>query len=609
MKYDQKITAKAVIGHISVYILFIIGLIACNYNKTLDLEITPTMNITGYLEANQATFSELLKLMDRPITIAEGKTIKYSSFLGAYGTYTMFAPTNDALLAYVHAKNGDTATVKGLSNDDVQTLLNFHVLRDTISSTNFTDGKLPVPTMLGYYLITGAVFDGSSTHIRINKQANIITKNVKLGNGIVHVIDGVLEPPKHTIAWDLENDSRFTIFTEALKKTGYYDVLNQTFDTQKDGDKWLSVLATPDSVYNANGITSYSDLEAKYSRTGTPMSPTDSLNLYVGYHIMGGLKFVADLVSGNSYNTLTPNQVVSISKDLDTILINEFTINGVLEKGAPMVRYKSDNTSTDGVWHLMNGDYAIKVRKPQPVFFDFCDYPGLRSIPPTWGSSTATSTNLLSGQIPQIIYNQIGGNYAIYVTDNAVSSSSRTYINHNHMEAYLRNGVAVNWIKFTTPFIAAGKYKVWLCYAETGVGKIINIQTTVATSATDSTDLPIVVNTGDYLPTNRGSLSLEDWDNTLLGLGYKRPMQLKGVRKYSVNTLVGRYLGAVTFTTSSTHWIKISSISSNVKNNVLLDMVQFIPFDEDQVWPKFDMDGTAWPRPPSPYDDATTAIY
>ncbi|HEY4785913.1 MAG TPA: fasciclin domain-containing protein, partial [Bacteroidales bacterium] len=405
MKINRKISAKAVFGQLSVCILMLIGLIACNYNKKLDLEITPTLNITSYLEENKSTFSELLKLMDREITISGGKTIKYSSFLAAYGSYTLFAPTNEALLSYVHAKKGSDATVDNLTNDEVETLLNFHILQDTISTTSFTDGKLSVPTMTGYYLITGAQNDGGVTHIRVNKQANVVTKNIKLGNGILHVIDGVLEPPQTSTASQIENDPRFSIFTQALKETGYYDTLNIMFNPQiSSAARWYSVMATPDLAYIAEGINDYAALKAKYCNTNDPTNPADSLHLYVGYHIMPGLKFVADLVAGNSYNTLTNNQVVSISKDLDSVLINEFTINGVLEKGASVLRDSSDKTTTDGVWHMMGDDYIIKVRKAQPVFLDVCDYPGFRSIPPTWGLPNTITTNINSGQIPGITW-------------------------------------------------------------------------------------------------------------------------------------------------------------------------------------------------------------
>ena len=301
MKTNQKISAKAVVGHLSVCILLVIGLVACNYNKKLDLEITPTQNITGYLQENKSTFSDLLKLLDRQISIADGKTIKYGSFLAAYGTYTLFAPTNDALESYVHTKLGATATVDNLTDDQVETLLNFHILQDTISTTSFTDGKLSVPTMTGFYLITGSEFSNGATHIRVNKQANIVTKNVALGNGIVHVIDGVLEPPQTTTATQIENDPRFSIFIQALKETGYYDTLNITFNPQiLTAARWYSVMATPDSVYHAEGIADYATLRAKYCNTNNPADPADSLHLYVGYHIMPGLKFVADLVAGNS---------------------------------------------------------------------------------------------------------------------------------------------------------------------------------------------------------------------------------------------------------------------------------------------------------------------
>ena len=617
MKKTNSFSAKAVIAHASICILLIIGIISCDYNKKLGMEVTPSLNITGYLEDNKGTFSELLKLMDRTVTISNGESIRYGSFLAAYGTYTMFAPTNESLLNYIHAKKGANATVDNLSNDEVRDLLNFHILQDTISTTSFNDGKLDVPTMYGQYMVTGNIYNEETgvTHIRINKQANIIEKNIKLGNGILHIIDGVLEPAMQTTASMIENDPRFTIFTQALKETGYYDSLNVVSNNVSISSKrWLSVMATSDAVYNSIGIPDYTTLRATYCKTNDPKDPKDSLHLYVGYHILDGLKFTADLLATKSYSTLTPNQVISISKNLDTVLINEFFINNKLEKGTALLRYQSDNSSSNGVWHILGGDYYIKVRKIEAVYWDVCDYSKLRSIGSVpWGTPGAGTVNnwLTSGQLPEITYNSNGGVNTVGYSTNGIipfSNNSRYAVNYNYMWIYFRNTSAVKWIKLATPFIAAGRYKVWLNHIEYGSGKVINIQATVGTG-NDSTDLPVIINLADYLP-SRGTATLEEWDNSMQAIGYKRPMQMKGATGFSDNRMVGKYMGAVTFNTSSTHWIKFTALtngSSNVFNAI--DMIHFIPFDQDQIWPKFDQDGTAWPRPPSPYDDKAAAIY
>src|SRR5215213_2495274 len=53
---------------------------------------TTDVNIYEYLVKNPDRYSELVKIVDKS---------GYSGFLNAYGSYTLFAPTNDAVKLYL----------------------------------------------------------------------------------------------------------------------------------------------------------------------------------------------------------------------------------------------------------------------------------------------------------------------------------------------------------------------------------------------------------------------------------------------------------------------------------------------------------------------------
>jgi uncharacterized surface protein with fasciclin (FAS1) repeats len=113
----------------------------------IETSTTDDVVITGYLENNAGQFSEFIQILKRSNTYG---------FLGAYGVYTLFAPTNDAVQSYLQ-KLG-VASVDDLSPEDLKKLVRFHVIKDdTLSTTVFTDGKLIKPTMFGQYLTTGAI--------------------------------------------------------------------------------------------------------------------------------------------------------------------------------------------------------------------------------------------------------------------------------------------------------------------------------------------------------------------------------------------------------------------------------------------------------------------
>jgi uncharacterized surface protein with fasciclin (FAS1) repeats len=213
------------------------------------------VNITGYLQLHPDKFSSFLKILS--ITGDEG-------FLSVYGAYTAFVPDNNAITAYLQTK-GKTG-VESIDVQELKDLVKFHLLQDTISTSSFSDGKLNKLTMYGQYLITGASNKDGFTRITVNRQANIIQSNIRVGNGIIHVIDHVLQPAVFTLAAMIENDPKYSIFSQAIKETGLYDTLNILPVANTDSSRaWLTVLAESDSVLKNAGYNSYADLKARFS--------------------------------------------------------------------------------------------------------------------------------------------------------------------------------------------------------------------------------------------------------------------------------------------------------------------------------------------------------
>ena len=142
----------------------------------------------------------------------------YDGFLSAYGSYTLFLPTNSAVQRYLKSRNKDS--VSQMNVDSLKDLLKFHLISDTVYTISFTDGKLPYLTMYGQYLVTGAANTGGSTYYRVNRQANIIESNLREGNGVIHVIDHVLEPATKTLSEMISSDPNYSIFCSGAQDDG-----------------------------------------------------------------------------------------------------------------------------------------------------------------------------------------------------------------------------------------------------------------------------------------------------------------------------------------------------------------------------------------------------
>ena len=101
------------------------------------------------------------------------------------GTFTVFAPTNDAFKA-VPAK-----TMEALGKDPaaLKAVLTFHVLPVKAMAADVKNGK--VKTVNGADLELGKAGD----FVTIGEGAIVTKANVVASNGVVHVIDAVLLPP------------------------------------------------------------------------------------------------------------------------------------------------------------------------------------------------------------------------------------------------------------------------------------------------------------------------------------------------------------------------------------------------------------------------------
>jgi len=124
---------------------------------------------------------------DHSTLVTALKAADYVDSVATPGPFTVFAPTN---AAFDKLPKG---TVEGLlkpeSKDSLTNILKYHVAVSVYQAKDFKDGqKLAMAN--GAY-VTLHVKDGK---VSVN-DANVVA-SIQASNGIVHVIDGVLQPPK-----------------------------------------------------------------------------------------------------------------------------------------------------------------------------------------------------------------------------------------------------------------------------------------------------------------------------------------------------------------------------------------------------------------------------
>lgn len=547
--------------------LFVFGITTMPGCKKQEIKISTTgdVNIVGYLDLYPDSFSLFRQILVRT---------ENDAFLNAYGGYTCFAPTNTGVKTWL-AKLG-AANVAAADLNTLKDMVKFHLLIDTITTASFKDGKLPVPTMFGQYLVTGVGYDGGVSSYLVNRQALITKSNIKVGNGIIHEINNVLVPAALSIAKQLEAKPAYSIFSEAIKETGFYNLLNTVDpDTTK---RWMTVLAESNAALADSGITSYAALKAKYSKTGNPTLANDSLHMYVAYHILGGIKFLGDIISSPSHQTLQPQEVVSIQLLNQEVIVNQNEFNGVLEKGILLNRVTSDIAATNGVWHDAAAHFTVKYRKPTALFWDVSTFPEILKLPAYYRKQSFNFPRQSESDQPlkEITWGwgPLAGTNTFTYSYSSTSSITNTAVHNdcNQLPMGLPNRPV--WWEMTTPPIVKGKYKIWLCYATSKQSSSSNMLCQVSVNGDI---MPRTMNFTESRPAGT--------DAELEAIGWKRYTENTGSNR------CGKLVGVYDFQTTQRQTIRITPLSGTQNNN-FLDMIHFIPVDENQVLPRFKPDGS-----------------
>jgi uncharacterized surface protein with fasciclin (FAS1) repeats len=555
--------------YLSILLVVVLALLFITYSpgcKKMEYvqNTTSDLNIYSYIKANPDKYSSVTTIVDKS---------GYSGFLDAYGSYTMFVPTNDAVSSYLAEVN---KSLNGLTETEAQDIIKLHLLQDTLTTASFKDGKLPTITMYGQYLVTAVVNDANGSAILVNRQGRITAGNIKTGNGLIHQIDKVLKPAFKSVSELISADNRFSIFKQALQATGYYDTINTVNSTVPSLRRWFTVFAETNQALLDSGIASYTALKARYSNTGNPLNPLDSLNIYVKYHIIPENRYLADIVSASSHNTLAPLEVLASKLDGLDVLLNDLDFNGVHEIGIKIERSTSDLSCTNGVLHTALAHFSPKVRFPTPVYWDMSDFSEVRRLPAVF---RLANFNFAYGAVKGVTWNSPTNVLEyVYTTSATIPVFWGDYLN-----VQMGNTSRHNWIEFTTPIIIKGKYKVWICYrAAKGSGTV---------GLPGGSNMPVQVDY-DGVPMARQFNFTEQRPNLTDG-----ELEALGWKKYSpttVQNMTGKYLGVIDVNTTDRHKITLRSLPAAGTGNPTnyLDMIHFIPINQNQYLPRFSANGT-----------------
>lgn len=343
--------------------------------------------IEDYLANRPEKFSNFSYILNR---------IGYDAILSSYGTYTCLAPDNKALEAYIDSlyedveaeipHNGMTEkSLVGLTDSLCEDIALFHLLYTKVMSVGMSKGGY-FTTILRRDVNTSI---DSLGRVTLNNFAHLTdTIDVELQNGVVHEIDQVIPRSNNMLSNELGKHPEYSIFCEALEKTGLSDSLlvnrRDGFDSSTGPNRTdnnnsniyvpteckvgFTIFAETDEVLNAAGINSFEDLVAYANKqygdcakegtgwydhyrnnninvsTGSDYkNPNNALNMFVRYHLVNGNISSSDLVyygedyaksqgspAMNYFETFLPQTLMRISYENGDKVINRWTNNSTL---------------------------------------------------------------------------------------------------------------------------------------------------------------------------------------------------------------------------------------------------------------------------------------
>jgi transforming growth factor-beta-induced protein len=238
------------------------------------------------------------------------ETAGLTAALKGTGPFTVFAPTDAAFAAF---ESDNPGVLASLSKDELAAVLKYHVVAAKVGSKDLVSGSL-VETLNGARapidLTAGAVVAGSK----------VTQADVAASNGVIHIIDRVMLPPRKDIVATAVDAGSFTKLAGALVATG--------LDKTLQGTGPFTVFAPTDDVFAA--------FEAQNPGVIASLS-TEQLSDILLYHVVSGWAGPADLKDGSSLQTALASKSLKVSttagiklNDSKVTAANIVSTNGVI---------------------------------------------------------------------------------------------------------------------------------------------------------------------------------------------------------------------------------------------------------------------------------------
>ena len=278
--------------------------------------------VGSFLEKNSELYGDFNYILDRAGLM---------SLLKAYGSYTCFAPTNDAVERYLFQQDSiwraslqpgsrkevwtgiTSPKLEDLTDSMCNVIANTHILAQAFLTTDMEGDVVPAQNLNDRFLTMSFGVDENLHSVMYINGARLTVYDEEQENGVVHTVADVLNPSTNTLPAQIAEMPFLSIFSDALTRTGLEGTMQlYKDDNYTEANKWASnadmssgalpyppnryfgytAFCEPDSVFHANDIWNIEDLYARcrqwYPNATNPdfTSPDNALWQFVAYHLL-----------------------------------------------------------------------------------------------------------------------------------------------------------------------------------------------------------------------------------------------------------------------------------------------------------------------------------
>jgi uncharacterized surface protein with fasciclin (FAS1) repeats len=247
--------------------------------------------------------------------------------LNKKGTFTVFAPTNEAFMA---AGFRNTSDIAKADKNVLRNIILYHALDSRIPASGIPEANnTAVNTLQGSPIYATR----SGNNVSING-IRVIRADINASNGVIHVINRVLIPASGNIVQTAIANPNFTYLVAAVVRAS-----NSTLDVAAalSGTGPFTVFAPVNQAFIDAGFPTIESINN---------APQSTLQRILLYHVVSGRVFSTQLSNGPVQTLLTP-QTVGINLAGPTVLGNA---NG----GQASNIIITDVLATNGVIHAID---------------------------------------------------------------------------------------------------------------------------------------------------------------------------------------------------------------------------------------------------------------